>query len=176
MAAVGIAVTATTVALLLGRGPGTEAVRPLGGSVNPPVSARVLVHVSGAVAHPGLYELSPDARVADAVAAAGGPAVNADPGHVPNLAGRVKDGQQVNVPFRKAGGTSGANSKLDINVASRAELVAVPGMPEGLPDAILEYRSQWGGFHNLTELRDALGVDRATVADLGKSLRVSKIP
>ena len=45
---------------------------PVGETVNPPAPPTVLVFVSGAVAHPGLYELSPDARVADALAAAGG--------------------------------------------------------------------------------------------------------
>ncbi len=89
---------------------------PVGETVDPPAPPMVLVFVSGAVAHPGLYELSPDARVADAIAAAGGVTTLADPGHLPNMAQRVNDGRQVNVPFMKAGTTA---AKLDINTPRR---------------------------------------------------------
>src|ERR1019366_3107279 len=83
---------------------------PAGETVDPPAPPPVLVFVSGAVAHPGLYELSPEARVADAIAAAGGVTTLADPGHFPNMAQRVNDGRQVNVPFMKSGTTA---AKLD---------------------------------------------------------------
>jgi len=129
----------------------------------------VLVFVSGAVARPGLYELSPDARIADAIAAAGGITAAADAGHLPDLASRVHDGRQVNVPFTKSGSTA---AKLDLNSASVDELNSVPGMPSGLAEAIVRYRDDWGGFSALSELRSALGVDPATVTALGHYLKV----
>ena len=92
---------------------------PAGETVNPPAPPTVLIFVSGAVAHPGLYELSPGARVADAIAAAGGVTTLADPGHLPDMAQRVNDGRQINVPFMKTGTTA---AKLDINTAAEAEL------------------------------------------------------
>ena len=101
---------------------------PVGETVDPPAPPTVLVFVSGAVEHPGLYELSPDARVADALAAAGGITTLADPGHLPNMAERVHDGRQINVPFLKAGTTA---AKLDINTAAEDELDAVPGHAPG---------------------------------------------
>src|SRR3984893_9957718 len=101
---------------------------PVGETVDPPAPPTVLVFVSGAVSHPGLYELSPAARVADAIAAAGGVTTLADPGHLPNMAQRVNDGRQINVPYMKSGTTA---AKLDINTAAQADLVAVPGMPPG---------------------------------------------
>lgn len=55
------------------------------------------VHVSGAVLGPGLVRLPPGARAAEAVAAAGGLAADADPAAV-NLAAPVADGQQLHVP------------------------------------------------------------------------------
>ncbi|MBV9100530.1 MAG: helix-hairpin-helix domain-containing protein [Candidatus Dormibacteraeota bacterium] len=139
-------------------------------TANPPAAAGVLVFVSGAVAHPGLYQLSPDARVADAIAAAGGITSLADPGHLPNLASRVHDGRQVNVPFRK--GTGAAALKLDINAAAQDELDAVPGMPPGLGAAIVQFRTEWGPFTTLSQLHTDLGVDTATVTGLRAYLRV----
>jgi competence protein ComEA len=142
---------------------------PVGETVDPPAPPTVLVFVSGAVAHPGLYELSPDARVADAIAAAGGITTLADPGHLPNMAQRVNDGRQVNVPFMKAGTTA---AKLDINTAAVADLDAVPGMPPGLAAEIVQYRDEWGPFTSMSQLHSDLGVDSATVTGLEHYLRV----
>ena len=63
----------------------------------PAATASVFVHVSGAVAAPGLYVLSDGARVVDAVAAAGGFAAGADEAAV-NLARPLGDGEQLHVP------------------------------------------------------------------------------
>ena len=139
-------------------------------TANAPAPATVLVFVSGAVVHPGLYELSPDARVADAIAAAGGMTRLADPGHLPNLAARIHDGRQINVPYLKT--TSAAAAKLDINTAAEDELAAVPGMPPGLAAEIVQERDQWGPFTSISQLRTDLGVDAATVAGLGHYLRI----
>jgi competence protein ComEA len=143
---------------------------PAGETVDPPPPPTVLVFVSGAVVHPGLYELSPDARVADAVAAAGGITTLADPGHIPDMAQRVNDGRQVNVPFVKSGTTA---AKLDVNTAAAADLDAVPGMPTGLGAEIVQYRVEWGPFTSMSQLHSDLGVDSATVAGLAHYLRVA---
>src|SRR5258708_6049634 len=113
---------------------------PLGVALDPPEPPQALVFVSGAVAQPGLYRLSTGARLADAIAAAGGITADADPGRLPNLSARIHDGRQVNVPFLKGRGGSNAarGAKLDLNVATVDELRAVPGMPAGLPAAILD--------------------------------------
>jgi competence protein ComEA len=142
---------------------------PVGETVDPPAPPTVLVFVSGAVAHPGLYELSPAARVADAIAAAGGVTTLADPGHLPNMAQRVNDGRQINVPFMKTGTTA---AKLDINTAAVADLDAVPGMPPGLGAEIVQYRTEWGPFTSMSQLHSDLGVDSATVTGLEHYLRV----
>jgi competence protein ComEA len=142
---------------------------PVGETVAPPAPPTVLVFVSGAVAHPGLYELSPDARIADAIAAAGGVTTLADPGHLPDLAQRVNDGRQVNVPSMKSGTTA---ARLDINTASAPDLNAVPGMPPGLGGEIVQYRDEWGPFTAMSQLHADLGVDSATVTGLEHYLRV----
>lgn len=149
--------------------PATAAPVPVGETVDPPAPPTVLVFVSGAVEHPGLYELSPDARVADALAAAGGVTTLADPGHLPNMAERVHDGRQINVPFLKTGTTA---AKLDLNTAAEDELDAVPGMPPGLAAAIVAYRHEWGPFTTMSQLHSDLGVNSATVTGLEHYLRV----
>lgn len=133
-----------------------------------------LVFVSGAVVHPGLYRLSPNARIADAIAAAGGLTPDADQGRLPDLAATIHEGKQVNVPFRRTTSRVAA-TRLDINTASLDELAAIPTMPYGLAEAIVDYRTQFGAFRSMSELRTMLGVDGPTVTGLRPYLYVALV-
>jgi competence protein ComEA len=66
---------------------------------SPPVPPRALVYVAGAVARPGVYALSGDARAQDALAKAGGATHDADLVAV-NLAAHVADGDEIAVPHQ----------------------------------------------------------------------------
>jgi competence protein ComEA len=131
----------------------------------------VIVYVSGAVRHPGLYSLRAGLRVSEAIVAAGGLTEAADPDCLPNLAARVQDAKQVAVPF-DGGCARGTKAKLDINSATWEQLLAVAGMDAGLADAIIAYREDFGGFIALTELKSGLGLDAATYRELARSLMV----
>ena len=132
----------------------------------------VIVYVSGAVVHPGLYRLQPTQRVSDAVVAAGGITANADTSCLPNLAAHLRDGKEYRIPAIGQGCKGSKKAKLDINTATRDQLLAVPGMDPGLADAIISYRDASGGFARLSELKSALGVDTALYKQLQKSLTV----
>ena len=139
-------------------------------------SSDVLVFVSGAVANPGLYRVSPDARDSDAVAAAGGLLPTANLAKLPNLAAKVHDGHQINIPTTTTSSGVAASARLDVNSASLDELQSVPGMPLGLPQAIINFRELWGGFQTISELRTALGLDSGTESQLSHYLRVVPTP
>jgi competence protein ComEA len=131
----------------------------------------VIVYVSGAVKNPGLYPLGSTLRVSDAIVAAGGLTEDADPNCLPNLAAHVKDAKQVAVPLI-GHCAKGKKAKLDINTATRDQLLLVPGMDSALADAIIKYREDFGGFIALTELKSAMGLDANTYKELAKSLTV----
>src|SRR5947207_14219456 len=131
----------------------------------------VIVYVSGAVANPGLYTLAASLRVTDAIVAAGGLTEAAEADCLPNLAAHLKDSMQMAVPL--AGHCARAKKgKLDINLATREQLLLVPGMDPGLADAIIKYRQDFGGFAALTELMSAMGLDATTYKQLSKTLTV----
>ena len=131
----------------------------------------VIVYVSGAVRNPGLYTLAASLRVTDAIVAAGGLTEAADPGCLPNMAAHLKDSSQIVVPL--AGHCARAKKgKLDINLATREQLLLVPGMDGALADAIIKYRNDFGGFAALTELKSAMGLDAVTYKQLSKTLTV----
>ena len=131
----------------------------------------VIVYVSGAVRNPGLYTLASTLRVSDAIVAAGGLTEDADPNCLPNLAAHVKDAKQIAVPLI-GHCAKGKKAKLDINIATREQLLLVPGMDASLADAIIKYRQDFGGFLALTELKSAMGLDANTYKELAKSLTV----
>ncbi|HWQ61095.1 MAG TPA: ComEA family DNA-binding protein [Negativicutes bacterium] len=130
---------------------------------------RPVVHVSGAVNKPGVYEVGPGSRVVDAVNAAGGLAAEADAARV-NLAQSVKDGMQVNVPATGAAGHapgttaaeaaagSAGTGKVSINAAGRGELESLPGIGPVLAERIVEYRRANGPFRDVTELKKVNGI------------------
>ncbi|HEV1997222.1 MAG TPA: ComEA family DNA-binding protein [Candidatus Dormibacteraeota bacterium] len=130
----------------------------------------LVIYVSGAVAHPGVYQLPRGARVADALDAAGGVLPDADPARLPNLAGRLTDGKQVKVARRGASVSSAA--KVDINSASVDELVMVPGLERQVAEAIVSERDGYGPFNTLSELHTVLGLDAQVVAALRPLLKV----
>ncbi len=70
----------------------------------PARASKILVHVAGAVRHPGVYELPGEARVNDAVKRAA-PLPNADINAL-NLAAWAEDGSRIEVPFQVKGEAS----------------------------------------------------------------------
>src|SRR3989449_4982556 len=97
------------------------------GTLDMPAPAGLLVHVVGAVEHPGLYRMKRGDRVYDAIAAAGGLSVEADITRLPNLAGRLKDGEQVKVAFAKGSSGGIVVTRVNLNTATVEELEVEPG-------------------------------------------------
>jgi len=133
---------------------------PANPAVDLPPAAGLLVHVVGAVANPGLYRVPRGGRVVDALAAAGGLSPDADLTKLPNLAGRLKDGEQVKVAFAKT--TSGTTiTRTNLNTATLDELETIPGFNEAFAQEVIDYRTNFGGFQNSRELVDILGMSEA---------------
>jgi len=143
-------------------------------------SQAVVVHVAGAVVAPGLHELSPGARVADAIGAAGGLLAEADEARI-NLAAPVADGERVyvpvvgeNTPSVVVGGTQppeGAGGgppagPVNLNTADEAALDVLPGVGPATATAIITYREEIGGFTSVEELLDVPGIGEAKLEQL----------
>ena len=139
------------------------------------VSSTITVHVAGLVSRPGLVELPEGSRVADAVAAAGGflPGARAD---LINLAAPLADGQQVIVPGRdgELPATAGEtpNGKVHLNLATAAELDALPGVGPVIAERIVSYREENGPFQSVEDLLDVPGIGEAKLADLRDHVQV----
>jgi competence protein ComEA len=151
--------------------------------------ALVVVDVDGRVRRPGVAELPEGARVVDAIEAAGGLARGADTGPL-NLAQPLVDGEQVIVPARGDAGSvlpggvvpgstapspAGAapeTALVSINSASEVELETLPGIGPVLAAAIVEWRTQNGGFTSVEQLQEVSGIGPATYSELAPLVRL----
>lgn len=134
-----------------------------------PPAEKVLVHVSGLVAAPGVYELAQDSRVKDAIAAAGGPRDGGDIEAL-NLAAPLSDGQKITVTrpgepaasqpavIDGAAAAAGPSGKINLNTASAAELDALPSIGPVIAERILSFRQQKGRFTSVAQLQDVEGI------------------
>ncbi len=110
----------------------------------------IVVDVAGAVATPGVYKLSADSRVQDAISAAGGVSSTADQLQIAkslNLAARLTDGTKIYIPrVGETGAVSGAavagasNKTVNLNTADSTSLDSLPGVGKVTADKIISSR------------------------------------
>jgi competence protein ComEA len=125
---------------------------PIQISLPPPHATELRVHVAGAVVSPGVYSLRGADRVEDALRAAGGVTEEADLSQV-NLAGALRDAQQITVPVLSPAGTSAAASaKLNLNRATLEDLRAVAGIGDVRARRIIQSREQDGAYQDPVDL------------------------
>jgi competence protein ComEA len=143
---------------------------------------QLVVHVVGAVRRPGLYRLRDGARVADAVARAGGATRDAELAGL-NLAAPLVDGVQVLVPARPerlarggatgsaGGGAAGAGAvaptpKPSLSTATAEELDELPGVGPVTAQRIVDYRTAHGPFASVDDLDAVPGIGPARIEQL----------
>jgi len=108
--------------------------------------AVLTVHVSGEIASPGLYSLPLGARVYELIDLAGGATELANLDKV-NLARFLVDGAQIKVPAVKPVPKKlNATKPININTASKTELMSVPGIGPRIATDIIAYRDKNGFF------------------------------
>lgn len=146
-----------------------------------PQNDYVIVHVSGAVISPGVYRIEGSMRVADAIEAAGGFCSNASDDNL-NLAEPLADGEKITVLTRKqvkklnnkaSSDKTGENSELiNINTASKEELMTLPGLGEAKADAVIKYREDNGGFKNTEEIMNISGIKEGVYSKISQYITV----
>lgn len=146
----------------------TEAEEVIETAENQMDSRPFVVYVCGEVVNPGVYELFEGARFMDAIEAAGGYTSAASESYI-NLAELISDGQKIYVPsneeietedikYDSATFGAGEKVKVDINHATKDELMTLQGIGEAKANKIIEYREANGSFKGIEDIMNITGI------------------
>lgn len=135
----------------------------------------IYVYVCGEVVEPGVYECRSDARVYEAIEAAGGMTEDAAEDTI-NLADYLSDGQMITVfsleeemegavtesstgaASQNADSETSADDKVNINTADADTLTTLPGIGSSKAASIIAYREQNNGFSTTEDIMNIEGI------------------
>lgn len=135
------------------------------------------VFICGQILNPGVYCVSSDSRICDVIDMAGGCLETADICAV-NQAALVTDGSQIYIPAvgeyeaEGAGSTIWKDSRINLNQATKEELMTLPGIGETKAEQILEYRENHGSFSSIDELMNISGIKEGVFQKIQDYIRV----
>jgi competence protein ComEA len=138
----------------------------------------LMVDVAGAVVNPGVYSLPLNARVVEAIKAAGGLKKGADTSDI-NQARILKDGEQIYVYPAALSGNGGVNrpairknGPIMINRATVKDFESLDGIGPVLANRIITYRKSNGPFTAIEDLLKVPGIGQSKFAQFKEKLRV----
>ena len=160
----------------------------------------IYVHICGAVVNSGVYEVKDKSRLIDLVDAAGGMTKEAAKDYM-NLAQLVEDGQRIYIPtiheveaLSVMEAMNGSPSKtlasqntleqettqiqnssgiININKASKEEIMSLPGIGEAKAESILRYRDLYGGFTVIEDIMLVEGIKEGVFQKIKDHIRVN---
>ena len=138
-------------------------------------------YVCGAVKNPGVYALNAHDRVYQAIRMAGGLKEDAFMESV-NQAEKVTDGQMLKVLTRaeaeqsleepKGQDSVESDGRVDLNHASAAELMSIPGIGQAKAESIISYREEHGPFSSIEDVMKIEGIKEGVFNRMKDSIRV----
>ena len=147
----------------------------------------IYVHITGEVVSPGMYQLPGGSRVSQAIDAAGGLTEAADDRSI-NLARELSDGEQIIVTSKQMQTdleNQGSNSttsndqsfsssiqKVNINTATKEELMTLDGVGEATAEKIIAYRQEHGSFSSIEEIKEVSGIGDKKYEAIKESITV----
>ena len=119
--------------------------------------AKIVCQIKGEVMRPGVYSLNKGARLQDLVNAAGGFTNDANVNSI-NLVSVLQDNSCYTIDRIKEIKEEEHTELININLATKEELMSLTGIGEAKAIAIIEYRNQNGKFASINDLIKVNGI------------------
>lgn len=147
---------------------------------------KMYVDIKGAVKLPGMYEVTSDMRVLNVIDMAGGLKETADDSQV-NFSQRIEDQMVIYIPIEGeelsetviAGTNSNTaniskdeDGKINLNQATKEELMTLSGVGEKKAEKIIEYREENGSFKTIEDLKNVNGFGEKSFESLEKYISI----
>lgn len=130
------------------------------------IEDNIVIDISGEIKNPGIYKMKGRVRLYEIIDKAGGLKEEANINSI-NQARYVKDGEKIIIPSsRNSQGMdkesiSNENNLVNINTASKEELLKLPGIGEVTAEKIINYRDN-NNFTKIEDLKNVNGIGTAT--------------
>lgn len=120
-------------------------------------SEEIFVHITGAVQNSGVVKMKKGSRLFEAIEEAGGFTESANQDAV-NLAQILVDGYKYYIPTENETYYEENTKKVNINTATKEELMKIDGIGEKMAERIIKYREKNGPFKRIEELQEVSGI------------------
>lgn len=130
------------------------------------IEDNIVIDISGEIKNPGIYKMKGRVRLYEIIDKAGGLKEEANINSI-NQARYVKDGEKIIIPSsRNSQGMdkesiSNGNNLVNINTASKEELLKLPGIGEVTAEKIINYRDN-NNFTKIEDLKNVNGIGMGT--------------
>ena len=148
------------------------------------------VYICGAVNVPGVYEVEQNERLYEVVEAAGGLREDAAEESV-NQARQIEDGEMIRILTQEEAAQAGdeeagegaendvkaetandSDGRIDLNLATVAELMTLPGIGQAKADSIVRYREKNGAFSSIEEIKQVEGIKEGVYNRIKDNIKV----
>ena len=138
---------------------------------------KIYVHICGEVNNPGVYELAEGSRIFEAVEAAGVFTEEAAQASL-NLAQVISDEEQIGILTQDEAAEKASQEReqaagiVNLNTASKEQLMTLTGIGESRAEDILRYRQESGGFQAIEEIMNVPGIKESAYLKIKDSITV----
>ncbi|WP_034849450.1 helix-hairpin-helix domain-containing protein [Clostridium hydrogeniformans] len=141
---------------------------------------KITVEIKGAVKKPGVYIMDKDSILKDLIYEAQGISEDGTIDNI-NQAEKLRDNSAYRIPIKgedkvkgamvsASGGSNSSDGKVNLNSATKEELLKLPGVGAATADKIIAWRDNNGGFKSIEDIKKVSGIGESKFNNLKEKI------